>query len=99
MQLNASVVQTNTSELFIPATTLSYGTYELTLTVRMVLWPLLASSSSTYVKIVQSALSVNLVQLGTTMVTRGDQQNLILNPGSFSVDPDSDSFDASVSHE
>ena len=99
LQFDASVVQTNSSELFIPATTLSYGVYELTLTVRMVLWPQLASSLSTYVKIVQSPLIVNLVPLGTMMVTRGDRQNLILDPGSFSVDPDIDFFDASVSNE
>ena len=99
MQIDASVVQTNTSELFIPARTLSYGLYQLTLTVSMVLGPQLVSSISTYVKIVQSTIIVRPVPLGTTLVTRGERQNLILDPGSYSVDPDSDSFDASVSHE
>jgi hypothetical protein len=99
VQLDPNVVQTNTGELFIPAATLSYGVYELTLTVRMALWPLLVSSLSTYVKIVQSSIIVNLVPLGTTMVTRGDRQNVILDPGSFSVDPDSGLFDANVSDE
>jgi hypothetical protein len=31
------------------------------------------------------------------MVTSGSQQDLELNPGAYSVDPDEDSFDASVS--
>ncbi|CAF4317217.1 unnamed protein product, partial [Adineta steineri] len=32
--------------------------------------------------------------LGTSMITRGDQQDLLLDPGTFSVDPDEDTFDA-----
>jgi hypothetical protein len=99
MHFDPSVVRTNTGELFIPGKTLSCGVYELTSTVRMVLGPQLVSSLSTYVEIVQSPIIVNLIPLGTMMVTRGDRQTLILDPGSFSVDPDSDFLNASVSDE
>ncbi|CAF1640812.1 unnamed protein product, partial [Adineta ricciae] len=34
-------------------------------------------------------------QLGTSAITHGTQQDLILNPGVYSVDPNEDSFDAS----
>ena len=30
------------------------------------------------------------------MITRGAEQDLLLDPGSYSVDPDASSFDASV---
>jgi hypothetical protein len=94
--LNKNVI-TTLSELYIPSKTLDYGTYELTYTVTMVAVPSLKSSSSVYVRISATGITVNLVQLGTSIITRGNQQDLLLNPGGFSVDPDEDSFDASVS--
>ncbi|CAF1380176.1 unnamed protein product, partial [Rotaria sordida] len=53
------------------------------------------SSSSAYVRITASGITANLVQLGTSMITRGSQQDLLFDPGTYSVDPDEDSFDAS----
>jgi hypothetical protein len=91
-------VSTTLSELFIPARTLAYGTYELKLTVTMVASPSLTSSASAYVKITPSGITPNLVQFGTSMINRGHQQDLTLDPGTFSVDPDSETFNASVSH-
>ncbi|CAF0948798.1 unnamed protein product [Adineta steineri] len=87
-------VMTTYSELYIPARTLDYGVYQLTLTVTMIDSPNLKSSSSVYVRITATGITANLVQLGTSMVTRGDQQDLLLDPGTFSVDPDEDTFDA-----
>ncbi|CAF0859705.1 unnamed protein product [Rotaria sordida] len=86
-------VMTTFSELYIPSRTLAYGTYELTLTVTMVDSPTLKSTSSAYVRITASGITANLVQLGTSVITRGNQQDLLLDPGTFSVDPDEDSFD------
>ena len=57
----------------------------------------LTSSSSAYVKITQSNIIVNLIQLGTSMITRGYQQDLLLDPGTYSIDPDQVPFDATVS--
>ncbi|UJR38826.1 hypothetical protein I4U23_031491 [Adineta vaga] len=88
-------VITTLSELFIPAQSLAYGTYELKLTVTMTAVPNLISSASTYVKMVPSNIQANLVQFGTSMITQGHQQNLTLNPDKFSVDPDTSTFNAS----
>ncbi|CAF0753401.1 unnamed protein product [Adineta steineri] len=87
-------VMTTYSELYIPSRTLDYGVYQLTLTVTMVDSPNLKSSSSAYVRITATGITANLVQLGTSMITRGNQQDLLLDPGIFSVDPDEDTFDA-----
>ncbi len=57
----------------------------------------LSSSASAYVKITPSGITANLVQYGTSMITRGYQQDLLLDPGTFSVDPDATIFNASVS--
>ncbi|CAF0990631.1 unnamed protein product [Adineta steineri] len=91
--LNEKVI-TTFSELYIPSRTLDYGVYQLTLTVTMIDSPNLKSSSSVYVRITATGITANLVQLGTSMITRGDQQDLLLDPGTFSVDPDEDTFDA-----
>ncbi|CAF4412324.1 unnamed protein product, partial [Adineta steineri] len=87
-------VMTTYSELYIPSRTLDYGVYQLTLTVTMVDSPNLKSLSSAYVRITATGITANLVQLGTSMITRGDQQDLLLDPGTFSVDPDENTFDA-----
>ena len=59
--------------------------------------PHLTSSISVYVRIISSSITPNLVQYGTSMITRGYQQDLLLDPGTFSVDPDAVTFNASVS--
>jgi len=40
-------------------------------------------------------VTANLVPLGTSVVTSGDQQDLILNPGNYSKDPDGFEFNSS----
>ena len=74
-----------------------YGIYELKLTVTMENFPTLISTASAFVNIISSAIIPNLVPLGTTVITHGYQQDLILNPGKYSVDPDQNEFNASVS--
>ncbi|CAF1309622.1 unnamed protein product [Rotaria magnacalcarata] len=83
------------SELYIPEQTLDYGTYQFTLTVRMFAAPQLSSSMSAYIQIIPSNIVVNLIRFGTTMITQGYQQDLILDPGSYSIDPDRITFNAS----
>jgi hypothetical protein len=90
-------VGTSVSELSIPTRTLAYGIYELNLTVTMSSSSSLTSSASAYVKIIPSDITVNLVQFGTSMITHSHQQDLILDPGRYSVDPDQHVFDANVS--
>jgi hypothetical protein len=96
MSMDSTII-TTLSELYIPSRTLSYGTYELMLTVTMVNLILLTTSTSVYVRITPSGITANLIQLGTSMITRGHEQDLILNPGTYSVDPDENTFNTSVS--
>lgn len=96
IHVDQSVV-TTFSELFIPARSLNYGIYEFKLTVTMIAVPNLTTSALTYVKITQSSIQANLIQFDTSMITQGDQQNFILDPGTFSIDPDTTMFNASVS--
>ena len=63
----------------------------------MVNLPSLTTSSSVYVHITPSGITANLVQLGTSMITSWHEQDLKLYPGTYSVDPDEDIFNASVS--
>jgi len=97
IQLNENIIITTSSELYIPPETLIYGIYEVTLTVTMVKLPSLKSSSSVYVSIIPSNIIVNFVQFGLLSMKHGNEQDLLLDPGTFSVDPDENSFDASVS--
>ena len=86
---------TSRSELYIPSNTLQYGIYQLELRVTTKDNSSLTSSSSVYVEISPSGVTANLVPLGTSVVTSGDQQNLILNPGNYSKDPDGLEFNSS----
>jgi hypothetical protein len=95
-QVDQTVI-TTFSELFIPARTLAYGIYELKLTVTMVAWPSLISSASAYVKINPSSITANLVLFGTSLITSDPEKDLTIDPGAYSVDPDSTTFNASVS--
>jgi len=86
---------TSRSELYIPSNTLRYGIYQLELRVTTKDNSSLTHSSSVYVEISSSGVTANLVPLGTSVVTSGDQQNLILNPGNYSQDPDGFEFNSS----
>jgi hypothetical protein len=96
ISLDTSII-TTFSELYIPSNIFPYGIYELNLIVTMFDYPILTSSSSVYVRITPSGITANLVELGTSMITSGHQQELKLNPGNFSIDPDGYQLNASVS--
>jgi hypothetical protein len=55
------------------------------------------SSSSAFVKITSLGITANLIELGRSMITRGNQQELKLDPGTYSLDLDGYIFDANVS--
>ncbi|UJR13335.1 hypothetical protein I4U23_000353 [Adineta vaga] len=93
--LDSSIITTST-EMYIPGRTLQYGLYEMTLTVTMTQMPSLSVSKTIYIQITPSGITANLIPYGTSSITRGDQQYLQLNPGSYSVDPDADTFNASI---
>ena len=92
-------IMTAFAEIYFPSRTLAYGTYELELRVTMASATYLVSTASAYVKITPSGITANLVPYGTSMITRGYEQDLTLDPGTFSVDRDGNAFNASVSDE
>jgi hypothetical protein len=63
----------------------------------MINFPSLKTLSSIFVEITPSGITANLIQYGTSMVTSGHEQDLKLDPGTYSVDPDENVFNASVS--
>ena len=85
------------AELFVPAQTLDYGTYELIMKVTMAAAPQLVATASAYVTITSSAIVPNLMPFGTSTITLGRAQDLLLDPGTYSHDPDAFVFNASVS--
>jgi hypothetical protein len=97
INIDPSVI-TTMSELYIPSRILPYGIYQLNLTVTMNMSSRLTSSKSVYVKIIQSNIIVNLIQFSNSFITYNYQDDLILNPGLYSIDPDSNTFDANVSY-
>ena len=76
---------------------LPFGIFELELTITLNKYPTLNHSSSVYVEITPSGITANLVQLGTSMITSGFDQDLKLDPGSYSIDLDENTFDKDVS--
>ncbi|CAF1362531.1 unnamed protein product [Adineta ricciae] len=88
-------IKTTFTEISILAQTLPYGVYELTLTVTMRYSPTLKSSSSVYIQIISSNILPYLIQSRTSMITHGHKQNLLLDPGTYSINPDNKIFNAS----
>ena len=95
--LDSPMIVTTSTDFYVPSRTLPFGLFELTLTVTMNISSRLTSSKSAYVRITPSGITPNLVPLGTSMVTSGSGQDLLFNPGLYSVDFDEDHFNASVS--
>jgi len=93
-----SEIETTSTELFITSRKLPFGIFELELTITLNKYPSLNHSSSVYVEITPSGITANLVQLGTSMITSGFEQDLMkLDPGSYSIDFDQNTFDKDVS--
>ena len=93
----APTVITESSELFIPANLLPYGTYQLTFTVTIIASSNTTLSILTYVTIGPSNPIVNPIIFGTSMNSHGHRVDLTLDLPLFSIDPDVESLDASVS--
>jgi hypothetical protein len=96
-EISRDEIKTNYRELYIPSNILPYGIYELILTVTMTSQPTLTTTKSVFIQISPSDITANLVPLGTSMITTGHQQNLLLDPGNYSIDPDGYPFNATVS--
>lgn len=98
VQLNSSIA-TTLSELFIPSFSLPLGTYELMLTVLMTTSTFSVNSTvSVYIRINKANVIVNLMYHDTSMISQSDYVDLILDPGYFSIDPNSMTFNMNVSY-
>ena len=65
----------------------------------MTAMPQFTTSISAYVGINPTGITANLAPLGTSIITSGRDKNLTMDPGSYSVDPDAASLNASVSDQ
>ena len=93
---NLDLVSTS-NEYFLPARTLPLGLYQIELQVTMNATSTSTKQTrSTYLLITPSGLTVNLVPLGTSMISSGIGEQLNFNPGAYSIDLDDDTFNASV---
>jgi hypothetical protein len=90
-------VITTCSELYIPSETLDYGIDELKLTVTTIISLNLISITSAFIRIIPSDIIVNLIQVETSMIANGFNQNLTLNRGIYSVDLNGFVFNGNVS--
>ena len=97
IELTNQIITTLT-ELFLPARTLLYGLYQFMFTVTMIDFPNFQSSSFVYIQIIPSDILVHLMEFGTSIITRGYEQNLLIDPGRYSINPDETRFDANVSN-
>jgi hypothetical protein len=76
---------------------LFYGLYEFQLTVSVSISSTIIESKSLFVQIISSDIEPHLIPYETSMITIGYEQDLKLDPGSFSIDPDQYSFNRNVS--
>ena len=95
-QLISQSVVTATTELYVPAQSFDLGTYMLRLQVSMLAVPQLIATASAYVTVTPSGITANLMRFGTSMITLGRGKDLLLDPGTYSDDPDVLAFNASV---
>lgn len=84
------------SEIYIRAQQLPLGTYLFNFTVSMNSQANFAGVGFTYIKIVSSDLQVNMLPNGTSVITAGVTQSVLLQPGVYTLDPDSSYFDPRV---
>ena len=101
MKLDLRAVTTTFSELYIPAGTLDIGLYELHIAVTMKEATIWNTWAVAYVQIDPAGITANLVPLGTSIITSDQTEDLVLDPGRYSVDPNSHTkiFHTEVSSE
>jgi hypothetical protein len=90
-------LESSQNQLFIPAYSLFNGIYELKFTVTIIDVSPLFSSSSIYIKIIRPNIITNLLSFTAINITQSYQQELILNPGKYSIDLNAIIFNTSVS--
>ena len=96
LSVNESLIKTTQNELYIPSKTLSYGIYEFILIVSINALSQLNVSVSSFIEIISSNIIVNFNEYELTTIAYGYEQDLIFNPGKYSINPDEMIFDASA---
>jgi hypothetical protein len=84
------------SEIFIPARILVVGIYELRYTVRMSHAYQLVSSNIVYIQITPREIRGKMLPFEISMITRGYEQDIKLDPGQYSIDSVHSIFNATV---
>ena len=93
----STTINTRSTEFFAPPKSLPLGLYRLIYTVTLTQRSHLVSTIQTHVRIRRTGITLNLLPHGTSTMTRGTQQDIFFDPGHYSLDPDQDIFDPSVS--
>jgi hypothetical protein len=79
-------IQTSSNEIYFPSKILTFGIYEFKLTISLNSSLL---SQSIRIKIIKSQkLIVNLIESGTSEITLGQNQTLLMEPGKYSLHDD-----------
>ena len=89
-------IERTQKDIFIPARTLEDGLYQLQLTATMTDYPSLSSSSSVYIQITRSTISINLISFNALVITHDNREDLILDPGQHSFDLNRITFNEDV---
>lgn len=96
VQLNQSIA-TAKNDLFIPAYTLNHGHYQLQLTVTTLTSSVLNTTSLIDIDILPMNIITRLLSVDTSTIIHHDQQDLVFDPGRYSIDPTANIFDSDVS--
>jgi hypothetical protein len=97
-QLVAGLPSARSSEIWIVSRALPVGTYLFNFSVVMNGVNGFTTFDFIYVKIISSAIKVNMLINGTSMISRGVTQSVVFQPGVYSIDPDSTYFNPLVNH-
>lgn len=91
-------VPTDQKDLDLPARSLPYGRYRFTFTVRLrdTTQVLLSTVAFLILQIIPSKIQVNLLSSPLSTISHGYLQELVLDPGQHSVDPEQSSFPTEV---
>ena len=84
------------NHVFIPAQTLSFGHYELRLTVKTLTSPPLTTTLIIDFDILPTNILTRLLPFDIPTITHHQQEDLLFDPGKYSIDPSTITFDSTV---
>jgi hypothetical protein len=90
-------IEMHLNDLFIPARTLSVGSYKVTLRVSRTDDPRVGSSSSMFLNVVPVSVEVKFVSDDRWKMIHASEKDLLLDPGRYSLSSDKKIFNRTVS--